>query len=247
MKFFKNFFFIFVLFSCHKLEKNETQTSLSPPETSEAKYDIPSSETGFSPSEPIGHCTVMTGFDLNKMKVYLSDPGNNKKSGHVLTQNFDEADVTFIKDYCTVRIEGKFATVTGAIVISPPVENLVAKGSKDIFIQSKMPDFSQHAVQGWECYCAPTSGANIVYYFSHFFEEFKISSIFKSSNIEKRNDEWSINKLIGGTEAPFPHSFSLAYRMETTLSGGTTMLGIQSGMRSFIDQYSINQVNGLLI
>ena len=57
------------------------------------------------------------------------------------------------------------AAMVGALLLGTSPAAAVSVFS----IESMTPDLSQHANGGWSNYCAPTSAANVAYYFSHRF------------------------------------------------------------------------------
>lgn len=227
-----------VIFGCQKQSSEVLEVVSSPLEKTQSKYENPEIETGFSPNDPIGHCVVLTGYNQVTMKAFLSDPADNLAVGHKMNSKFEPLPVQMVGKYCTIKIGGKIATVTGAVVITPPTPQ--RKTVPLEWIQDGMPDFSQHAATGWNCYCAPTSAANVIIYFSKSFTEFQIGSIYEYLSQNEFSEDWKINKLIGGNREPFPVRHSLAYRMKTSLQNGTTMAGIQNGMEDFIDDHSNN-------
>jgi len=237
----KKTFFILQLciFSgCQKTDPKVVEVENTPLDSTHSKYETPEMETGFSPNDPIGHCVVLTGYNQNTMKAFLSDPADNLAVGHKMDSKFEPLTVRMVEKYCTIKIGGKIATVTGAVIISSPTSQ-----SKTIPIewrQEGMPDLSQHAVTDWNCYCAPTTAANVIIYFSKSFEEFRFESLYEYLPQNEFSDDWKINKLIGGNRVPFPVRNSLAYRMKTSLQNGTTMAGIQNGVKDFIDEHSNN-------
>lgn len=227
-----------IILGCQKPDTEVVEGVRSPPESTHSKYETPEVETGFSPNDPIGHCVVLTGYNQNTMKAFLSDPADNLAVGHKMDSKFEPLTVRMVGKYCTIQIGGKIATVTGAVIISSPTSQ-----SKTIpmeWRQEGMPDLSQHAVTGWNCYCAPTSAANVIIYFSKSFKEFRFKSLYEYLPQHEFSDDWKINKLIGGNRVPFPVRNSLAYRMKTSLQNGTTMAGIQNGVKDFIDEHSNN-------
>ena len=237
----KKTFFILQLciFSgCQKPDSKVVEDESAPLDSTHSKYETPDRETGFSPNDPIGHCVVLTGYNQNTMKAFLSDPADNLSVGHKMDSKFEALTVRMVEKYCTIKIGGKIATLTGAVIIKPPTSQ-----SKTIpieWIQEGMPDLSQHAVTDWNCYCAPTSAANVIIHFSKSFKEFRFESLNEYLPQNEFSEDWEINKLIGGNRAPFPVRNSLAHRMKSSLQNGTTMAGIQNGVKDFIDDHSNN-------
>ena len=227
-----------IILACQKPDPEVVEIVTSSSESTHSKYETPEMETGFSPNDPIGHCVVFTGYNQNTMKAFLSDPADNLAVGHKMDSKFEPLTVRILGKYCTIKIGGETATVTGAVIISSPTSQ-----SKTIpmeWRQEGMPDLSQHAVTDWNCYCAPTSAANVIIYFSNSFKEFRFKSLYEYLPQNEFSDDWKINKLIGGNRIPFPVRNSLAYRMKTSLQNGTTMAGIQNGVKDFIDEHSNN-------
>lgn len=237
----KNTFFILqlcIILGCQKPDPKVVEVESSPLENTHSKYETPEMETGFSPNDPIGHCVVLTGYNQNTMKAFLSDPADNLTVGHKMDLKLEPLTVRMVEKYCTIKIGGKIATVTGAVIIRSPTSQ--SKAIPMEWIQEGMPDLSQHAVTDWNCYCAPTSAANVIIYFSKLFKEFRFESLYEYLPQNEFSEDWKINKLIGGNRVPFPVRNSLAHRMKTSLQNGTTMAGIQNGMKDFIDEHSNN-------
>ena len=211
-----------------------------PPEATENhRYDLPKGETGFSNELPMGHCMVFAGYDSDLMELYLCDPADNLQTGHSLKATFKPHRIEFINGFCTTVIAGEPATLTGAVVIKPP--NRKNTDSPSRWTQYGMPDLSQHAIQpDWQCYCAPTSAANVITYFSDSYPELSTKIVFADDPDFNPSEQWLNNRLIGGNKAPFPRSGSFADRMSTTMDGGTTYENIAIGLKSFIDENARN-------
>ena len=237
----KKTFFILqlcIISGCQKPDPTVVEEKSTQLESTHSKYETPEMETGFSPDDPIGHCVVLIGYNQNTMKAFLSDPADNLNVGHKMDSKLDPLTVRMVGKYCTIKIGGKIATVTGAVIIRSPTSQ--SKVPPMEWIQEGMPDLSQHAVTDWNCYCAPTSTANVIIYFSKSFKEFRFESLYESLPQSDLSGDWKINNLIGGNRVPFPVRNSLAHRMKTSLQNGTTMAGIQNGMKDFIDEHSNN-------
>ena len=230
---------VFSLFglSCTK-EPEEKPVESGPPETTKtAKYDHPVKEPGFSPDSPIGHCMVFAGYDSTTMKLFLSDPADNLESGHQAKATFKPHKIEFINGYCTTVIGGVPATFAGAVVIQPPRRKVGEPPQR--WTQYGMPDLSQHAIQpDWQCYCAPTSAANVISYFSESYQKLSPKIAFSTDSFFTPERTWLNNRLIAGNRAPFPESKSLAARMSTTINEGTSMENILVGVRSYLDDHA---------
>ena len=211
-----------------------------PPEAAENyRYDLPEGETGFSTELPMGHCMVFAGYDSDVMELYLCDPADNLLTGHSYKAIFKPHKVEIINGFCTTMIAEQRATITGAIVIKPPNRKNTLPPSR--WSQYGMPDLSQHAIQpDWECYCAPTSAANVIMYFSNSYPELSPTVVFADDPDFNSEEEWLSNRLIAGNQSPFPQSKSFADRMSTTMDGGTTYENIATGLKSFIDENARN-------
>ncbi|MBT3638050.1 MAG: hypothetical protein HN531_14015, partial [Opitutae bacterium] len=209
-----------------------------PPETTkEAKYDHPDVEPGFSPDSPTGHCMVFAGYDSTAMELFLSDPADNLESGHQAKATFKPHKVEFVNGYCTTVIGGVPATFAGAVVVQPPRRKVGEPPQR--WTQYGMPDLSQHAIQpDWQCYCAPTSAANVISYFSESYQKLSPKIAFSTDSFFTPERTWLNNRLIAGNRAPFPESKSLAARMSTTINGGTSMENILVGVRSYLDDHA---------
>ena len=212
-------------------EMKEVEAS-APEETSSQRYDQPDEATGFSPDQPFGHCMVFAGYDSDANQIFFSDPADNLSTGHLDRAVFTGHEIQMINGYCTTIVAGQPATLTGAVVVKPPNREVGRFPAR--WTQFGMPDFSQHAVGDWLCYCAPTSAANLIYFFSESFSEFSTRRIFSSDPDYQSDKNWLINRLIGGSRPPFPKEGSMAYRMETDFAGGSSLLGMFEGMKSFI-------------
>jgi len=211
--------------------------SKPPPQTENARYDHPEGDPGFSPDSPAGHCMVFAGYDSTNMEVYLSDPADNLKIGHQAKATFKPHKIRFINDYCTTTIADVPATVAGAVLILPPGRK--PGGTPQRWTQYGMPDLSQHAIQpDWQCYCAPTSAANVISYFSESYQSLSPRVAFAKDSDFDLGRRWLNNRLIAGNRAPFPVAKSLAARMSTSSSGGTSIENIRAGVRSYLDEYA---------
>ena len=211
-----------------------------PPDVTENyRYDLPEGETGFSTELPMGHCMVFAGYDLDLMELYLCDPADNLQIGHSFKATFRPHKIEFINGFCTTVIAGEPATLAGAVVIKPP--NRKKTDSPSRWTQYGMPDLSQHAIQpDWQCYCAPTSAANVITYFSLSYPELSSKIVYARDSGFKPEEQWLSNRLIAGNKAPFPQSGSFAQRMSTSIEGGTTFANIAVGLKSFIDENARN-------
>jgi hypothetical protein len=214
-----------------------------PPEAAENyRYDLPEGETGFSTELPMGHCMVFAGYDSDVMELYLCDPADNLLTGHSYKAIFKPHKVEIINGFCTTMIAEQRATITGAIVIKPPNRKNTLPPSR--WSQYGMPDLSQHAIQpDWECYCAPTSAANVIMYFSNSYPELSPTVVFADDPDFNSEVEWLSNRLIAGNQSPFPQSKSFADRMFTSMDGGTTYKNIALGLKTYIDDNAQNPSN----
>ena len=221
--------------SCSK-EPEEKPVESGPPETTKtAKYDHPEEEPGFSPDSPTGHCMVFAGYDSTAMELFLSDPADNLESGHQTKATFKPHKVEFINGYCTTVIGGVPATFAGAVVVQPPRRKVGSPPQR--WTQYGMPDLSQHAIQpDWQCYCAPTSAANVISYFSESYPKLSPKIAFSTDSYFRPERTWLNNRLIAGNRSPFPESKSLAARMSTSTTGGTSSENIRLGLRSYLDE-----------
>jgi len=211
-----------------------------PPETDEARYDIPENP-GFSPDQPIGHCMVLAGYDKDSAQIFLSDPADNLKEGHKTRANLEGHPISFIKDYLTTVVNGTAATVTGAIVVQPPDRRKGSTPNK--WKQFGMPDFSQHAVPEWACYCAPTSAANVLTFFSTRHPQINPREVFANQVPNDATGDWFINRSISGSKPPLPKDGSLAALMKTNTSSGTSIDGVSKGIKTYLDR-SLNSSTG---
>jgi hypothetical protein len=95
-----------------------------------------------------------------------------------------------------------------------------------------MPDFSQHADPAWSNYCAPTAGANVVYYFS----QSGFTSLRQSYPVGPgASADAGATDIIGGTAGPPPPAASLAGLMSTSLGAGTTPLNLRDGLDQYLE------------
>lgn len=227
---------------CFILSCSEEHVSLpadhGPPEpTIKYKYDITQKETGFSKELPMGHCLVFAGYNSQTLEMELSDPADNLQTGHQFNAIFKPHKVKFINGYCTTEIAGKAATLSGAIVVKPPDRKDTKPPVK--WTQFSMPDFSQHAIQpDWQLYCAPTSAANLIAFFSYSYRELNPLKVFSNDSDFNSGEDWLTNRLIGGNKRPYPQSGSLAQRMSTTPIGGTSYINIARGLKSYFDDHA---------
>jgi hypothetical protein len=214
------------------LEKSTDKSANNPPpETEEARYDIPENP-GFSPNQPIGHCMVLAGYDKDSSQVFLSDPADNLKGGHKPRANLKGHPISFIKNYLTTVVNETAATVTGAIVVQPPDRRKGSTPTK--WKQFGMPDFSQHAVSEWSCYCAPTSAANVLTFFSTRYPQLNPRQVFSSQAPREQSGDWFINRMISGSAPPLPKENSLAELMTTTAKDGTSTDDLRNGVSAYI-------------
>ena len=186
----KTFFMLqLCIFSgCQKPDPKVVEDENSLLEIQQSKYETPEMKTGFSPNDPIGHCVVLTGYNQNTMKAFLSDPADNLTVGHQMDSKLEPLTVRMVGKYCTIKIGDDIATVTGAVIIRPPTSR--SKVIPMEWIQEGMPDLSQHAVSDWNCYCAPTSAANVIIYFSKSFEEFRLKSLYEYLPQSEISGDW---------------------------------------------------------
>ncbi len=232
----------FLSLSCFFTSCSEEHVSLpqdhGPPEPSEEyNYDITQKETGFSKELPMGHCLVFAGYNSQTMEMELSDPADNLQTGHQFNAIFKPHKVKFINGYCTTEIAGKAATLSGAIVVKPPDRKDTKPPVK--WTQFSMPDFSQHAIQpDWQLYCAPTSAANLIAFFSYSYRELNPLKVFSNDSDFNSGEDWLTNRLIGGNKRPYPQPGSLAQRMSTTPIGGTSYINIARGLKSYFDDHA---------
>lgn len=87
---------------------------------------------------------------------------------------------------------------------------------------SGVPDLSQHADIPWNNYCAPTSGANVAYYFGQTY-----------SNLQQgylSGDAGGAAVIIDGIAGN-----SMVNFMGTTTSGGTTGSGVLNGLDTYLE------------
>ncbi len=236
-------FSVFLLFlgcSESEVEMKEIESKI-PEETSSRRYDHPDVETGFSPEEPFGHCMVFAGYDSEMNLVFFADPADNMATGHVQRAVFKPHAISLINGFCTTVVGGEPATFTGAIIVSPPDRNV---GNDPVqWTQFGMPDLSQHIVDEWNCYCAPTSAANLIYYFSESYPEMEPQRIFASEPGFVAHGEWLQNRLIGGAQPPYPQLGSMAEEMGTEMNSGSSLQGMLQGMKDFIDDHAENPEN----
>ena len=224
-------------------ESSQEPVKNCPPEATENyRYDLPEGKTGFSTELPMGHCMVFAGYDSDVMELYLCDPADNLLTGHSFKAIFKPHKVEIINGFCTTVIAEQRATITGAIVIKPPNRKNTLPPSR--WSQYGMPDLSQHAIQPeWECYCAPTSAANVILYFSNSYPELSPTVVFADDLDFNSEEEWLSNRLIAGNQSPFPQSKSFADRMFTSMDGGTTYKNIALGLKTYIDDNAHNPSN----
>ena len=158
----------------------------APEETSSQRYDQPDESTGFSPDQPFGHCMVFAGYDSDANQIFFSDPADNLSTGHLDRAVFTGHEIQMINGYCTTIVAGQPATLTGAVVVKPPNREVGRFPAR--WTQFGMPDFSQHAVGDWLCYCAPTSAANLIYFFQNLFPNFRRDGFFFGSGFSIRQE-----------------------------------------------------------
>ena len=215
------------------LETTEESPDSPPKETSEIRYDLPVNP-GFSPHLPVGHCLVLAGFEKNSAKMFFSDPADNLKTGHQRRASFRPHPVRFINNFLTTVVNETPATVTGAVVVQPP--DRAKRSTQTKWKQFGMPDFSQHAVSEWKCYCAPTSAADVLTFFSTRYPPLHPRQAFASESPRAKVGDWFVNRMISGSESPLPKQSSLAALMGTTVEGGTSMNGIRDGVIAYLNR-----------
>lgn len=111
---------------------------------------------------------------------------------------------------------------------------LPAAASAGIVSLNGVPDFSQHANAGWRNYCAPTSGADVAYYFSAAYP--LLGGAWGDNN--------AATTIIGGLNPPPPPPASMAGLMGTTLNRGTTVVGCVNGLDAYLENNWDNTPGG---
>lgn len=97
-----------------------------------------------------------------------------------------------------------------------------------------VPDFSQHNNVNWANYCAPTSAADLVYYFSqNGFTALRQANPIGPSAVA----DAGANSIVGGnvTIPPDPIPGSLADRMSTSTTAGTTPANLRQGLDDYLE------------
>jgi hypothetical protein len=109
----------------------------------------------------------------------------------------------------------------------------VATAEASVATIANVPDSSQHANAGWSNYCAPTCGGDVVYYFSNTYASLRQGNPYGPGALA----DSGATAIIGGNApgSPPPPAGSLAQRMGTTLAGGTTAVGLMTGLDGYLE------------
>ena len=123
----------------------------------------------------------------------------------------------------------RWLTSLGWILVGGLVASQTAWGQVTL---PNLHDFSQHADPGWSNYCAPTAGANLVYYFSQngFISLRQTYPIGPGASADT-----GATDIIGGLTGPPPPATSLAGLMNTSLGAGTTPLNLRDGLDQYLE------------
>ncbi|MCA3005247.1 MAG: hypothetical protein LW650_07255 [Planctomycetaceae bacterium] len=91
-----------------------------------------------------------------------------------------------------------------------------------------IPDFSQYQNPAWRNYCAPTAGADLVYWFSTSDPALRRGSPFGPGGAADNG----VNANIGGVP---PAAGTIAQLMGTTPAGGTSLIGCANGLDAYLE------------
>ncbi|MBL0928340.1 MAG: hypothetical protein IBJ11_11935 [Phycisphaerales bacterium] len=92
-----------------------------------------------------------------------------------------------------------------------------------------MPDFSQKNNPAWVNYCAPTAGADIVYWFSNSDAALRRGQPYGPGAAA----DAGVNANIGAP--PAPAAGTLAQLMGTTVAAGTSLAGCRNGLDAYLE------------
>lgn len=91
-----------------------------------------------------------------------------------------------------------------------------------------VPDFSQNHNAAWRNYCAPTVGADWVYYFSGAYPSLRQGNPVGPGAVA----DAGVDSIIGGVP---PVAGTIAQLMSTTTNGGTTLPNCANGLDSYLE------------
>jgi hypothetical protein len=118
---------------------------------------------------------------------------------------------------------------------------LVAPARGNPVTIANVPDFSQKAVAGWTNYCAPTAGADLVYYFAanghiSLIQGFNLAP--QAPGDQPATDDGA-STIIGGSANQGPpaplNPVNLANQMGTDANHGTTVNGMLNGLDGYLE------------
>ena len=185
------------------------------------------------------HATTLSGFRLspNGQSIgffYLSEPSDNQGNQHNFSniKVLDSLQVAITPESGFLRLDypGKYhAYLEQAVIIKPSLENSASSQSAPInSFNPRVPDLSQLAQSDWKNLCAPTAGANILWYISATGDP--TLSIRRNLLLPDTTSESEVaNQFIKNHPTK-----SLSALMETSPEGTTTK-GILTGLYKYLN------------
>jgi hypothetical protein len=177
---------------------------------------------------------VMAGFDRQDQWIEVIDPADNLIAGigvHDWSGRSSRLKTQVSGASLWITLDDKPALIQSAIIMrSGSVSDGVRTQSHR---QAGLPDLSQHAAQGWDNLCAPTSAANLV--FAAARRDERLRQYLRSRT--SANRDGVATDIIAGSSIPPLLASSLASYMSTSLEGGTTGLAAASGLRQFLHEH----------
>ncbi|MBS0196427.1 MAG: hypothetical protein JSR77_06690 [Planctomycetes bacterium] len=114
-------------------------------------------------------------------------------------------------------------------VIAPIVIGAIAAAQPAQLKLVNVPDFSQKNLAVWRNYCAPTAGADVVYYLSNSYPALAQGNPWGPGAAA----DAGVNTIIGKPPAPLPGTISAL--MGTTTARGTTLQNCANGLDAYLE------------
>ena len=183
--------------------------------------------------------------------VYLAEPDDNSQHQFPPKSEFTSSKASIEQGYPALRtrISNReyLSYIIGVMYPSYAKPPQTSSGNQRLYLAAKMPDLSQNAQPHWKNLCAPTSGANLIWFMSQStylvphpeinpMNTFKDEHFVNSPPINTKAEKHAADYLVYGLKnyAKFPKS--LATRMQTT-EKGTSVENIAKGMLSYLNEY----------
>jgi hypothetical protein len=202
------------------------------------------------------HATTLAGFSEDGMSVFLAEPDDNERGSHTFppNANFTQAALSMEDGYPSLKIQISGQTIKSYVIglFYPDYSKVLGNQKNDSapIVSSGMPDLSQNSHRHWKNLCAPTAGANLLWYMSqkpHIVHHKSLSpfvSFAKNPAFERMlkhsgdPQPSAADFLIHGLNAPMnnPLPQSLSGRMKSS-DKGTKIEDLASGMIGYLNDY----------